>query len=146
MAVSGLMSTPKRLLAAIMITLLYASPLPVAYAQNRTVVITNFKFGLVCGPDQNRRICFETKDVQVTNEGICTFNLQQTNCTWFGYSFDYRLLGNEVTLQCEWASSRPANVGNPTAELEKGASGGRYEIVLRSDDRHFFNPQYVTSP
>jgi len=133
-----------RHLGVTLIALLSASPLPLAYGQDGTVTISNFKFGLVCGPDQNRRICFETKDIPLTNEGLCVYNRQQVPCTWYGFSFDYRLPSREVALQCEWTSSVPVNEGNPQGIREKGASGGRYEIVLRNDQQHFFNPQYIT--
>jgi hypothetical protein len=135
-----------RLLAVTLTILLTASPLPAAFGQSGTVVISNFKFGLVCGTDQSRRICFETKDIPLTNEGLCVYNRQQVPCTWFGYSFDYRLPSREVTLQCEWTSSVPVSEGNPQGMREKDASGGRYEIMLRNDEQHFFNPQYMALP
>jgi hypothetical protein len=113
-----------------------------ADAQSDRVVISNFKFGLVCGPNDNRRICFQTRDIQITGESRCIYNKQAVACTWYGYSFDYRLPADSIKIQCEAKSNIATNVGSPTAELQKDSTYTKYEIELHSDSRHFFNPQY----
>src|SRR5260370_39970599 len=60
-----------------------------ALAEKTPPIITNFKFGLICGVPGNRRVCFPTDAIQVTNESMCVFNQSPIRCTWYGFSFDY---------------------------------------------------------
>ncbi|MSP94170.1 MAG: hypothetical protein EXR00_02775 [Alphaproteobacteria bacterium] len=135
--------THNRVATLLVFALLSATP-SIAQGQTNPVVISNFKVGLVCGLNSDRRICFETHDIQLTNEGRCVYNRQLVPCTWYGYSFDYQLPTDIVKLQFESSSSVPRDVGNPTAEIEKNALVARYEMELRNDTNHFFNPQYTS--
>jgi hypothetical protein len=128
-------------LTAAFLVVLCGAPV-VAQGVEGHIAITNLKYGLVCGPDYNRRICFQTSDIQITGEGRCVYNQQEIPCTWFGYSFDYKLPKDTVELDCEWSSTLPANLGNPIAELKENVSSYHYKIVLNRGESHFFNPQY----
>src|SRR5215469_18056448 len=97
-----------RTFAAALLTFVIASP---AAADDAVPKVTNFKFGLVCGEASNRRICFETSILQVTNESRCIFNGKIIACTWYGYSFDYDT-ATDVTLDCANSADAPMANGN----------------------------------
>lgn len=111
------------------------------------VTITNFVAGAVCGSGKDARVCFDSQDVQITNEGRCVFNGKNIRCTWYGYSFDYTLAPGKdsAELDCVAQSSEPDEVGNPTAILAKSATRVPYKITLRGAKGHFFNPQYTAA-
>lgn len=136
----------RRRAVCVLIALSGVVPAAAQAQQNDAVVISNLKVGLVCGPDDNRRICFQTNDIQITNESTCVYNRRHSACTWYGYSFDYRSPKDEIKLQCTFSSSIRGSFGNPSAELEKDVSDAHYEIALQSRDGHFFNPQYAIAP
>lgn len=102
----------------------------------------------MCGDEENRRVCFETQTIQITGEGTCVYAEENKPCTWYGYSFDYQLPEgkSKVTLQCSSWMSHPGNFGNPTAELERDADKGLYELELVGSEDTFFNPQYSVLP
>ncbi len=109
------------------------------------IAITNLTAGVVCGPDNNRRICFQTDDIQITGEGTCIYNGKKEPCTWYGYSFDYSLPKEtkSIELDCNWQSDIRADWGNPKSEIAKNVANANYKIDLQNDKRHFFNPQYA---
>jgi hypothetical protein len=132
--------------AVALLVLLAGSGLaPVTRADDGRVVIKNLAVGLICGPEADRRVCFRTSDIQVTGEGRCQYDGRTEPCTWYGYSFDYRLPGDSVTLQCEAASSTPFSVGTAGGQVLKGVSKARFELTLGHDSSHFVNPQYVAA-
>ncbi len=108
------------------------------------ITISNYTAGLVCGQDDDMRVCFSTTDIQLTGEGHCVYNRQPVACTWYGISFDYQLKTGEAQIGCDWTSSIPINNGNPAAELATNVSSGHYDFTLKSDEHHYFNPQYST--
>lgn len=108
------------------------------------VVIKNFTRGLICGANEaQRRVCFDTEEIQITGEGRCIFNGRPAACTWYGISFDYVLPKDGVKLECIWQSSHPANVGNPKALLQEGVTSGTFELDLKNNEGHYFLPQYL---
>jgi len=108
--------------------------------------ISKFAFGLVCGTDTNKRVCFKTNDIPVTLEGACVFNGEQRRCTWYGFEFDYVLPAGKTRakLDCVARSDSGFTAGNPKAELKKHVHEFPYAIELHGSGGHFFNPQYIT--
>ena len=115
-------------------------------AMSAEVTISNVRVGPVCGEPHNRRICFNSSEIFLTNEGQCVFNSMPRACTWYGYSFDYTAPVEGATLECRYTQLLPGNEGNPTAERQKNTRSGEYELKLKGGSHHFFNPQYTTLP
>jgi hypothetical protein len=112
------------------------------------VTISNLKVGLVCGSPQNRRVCFQTKDILITNESSCDYIGKKQACTWFGFSFEYKLPAGHrtVELDCDVRADRPGDFGNPRALVAKNAVKSAYKLELSRDRNYFFDPQYAAVP
>jgi hypothetical protein len=119
-----------------------------AFAADAPVAISNLKSGVVCGLPQNRRVCFQTTEIFVTNESTCNYVGKEKNCTWFGFSFDYKLPDGQKTveLDCTVQTDTPTDFGNPNAMVAKNATGMTIKLELSRDQSHFFNQQYAISP
>jgi len=115
-------------------------------ASDRRVLVSRLASGLVCGQPSKRHVCFQTDTISITGESTCVYDGQPAPCTWYGYSFDYQLPVEQVTLQCVWSSSARGDVGNPSGEVGRGVDQGRYELSLSGTTGHFFNPQYSLLP
>lgn len=125
-------------------SILAVMPILPASAANE-MAIRNLKFGLVCGSRENRHICHQGGDIAITNESICIYNKHPEQCTWYGYSFDYTAISNDITLDCRWSSDTPVALGNPHEELAKKASSMAFQLPLSKSTTHFFNPLYATA-
>lgn len=110
---------------------------------DNAVVVTNVRVGVVCGKGESRRVCFETKDIQITNESTCVYNGSTVPCTWYGYSFDYKSSLPDMVLQCEYFTSEPFDEGNPREIIARNTTHGNFEMKLPGVSGHFFNPQYT---
>jgi hypothetical protein len=108
-------------------------------------LIKDFKFGLVCGPANDRKVCFETKTIQVTNESTCVYNKSPVSCTWFGYSFEY-VSPFDIKLSCDDALDVAASFGQPKKEDQASTKDYKFELGLAKGVRHFFNPNYAYGP
>lgn len=111
-------------------------------AVDQKITFSNVAYGLVCGIESNKRVCFQTTDIQLTGEGSCVYNGQVKSCTWYGYSFDYELSSGIVQIDCDWESSVSGELGNPEKVKAKNVSSDNYTIELNSSNHHFSNPQY----
>jgi hypothetical protein len=131
----------------ILLSTLAISCAPDRAAAKDTVVVKNLVSGLVCGDGGgDRRVCFQSEDVFVTGESSCVYAGRTAPCTWYGFSFDYELAKDAVTLQCSWSSTDRGSVGNPSEELAQEVNNASYEIELTRGENSFFNPQYSVLP
>jgi hypothetical protein len=127
--------------------LLILLALAISLPSNAAVEITNFRSGLACTEtklmeDGSGWICQPTEDVLVTDQGVCVFNGTEKPCTWIGFEFDYQGAKKSTTLQCQSETSAPVDAGNPEQLIAKDANSQPYELELKSESGHFFNPQY----
>lgn len=116
-----------------------------AFAVEPSVTISNLKAGVVCGAPQNRRVCFQTKDILITNENMCNYIGKKQDCTWFGYSFEYKLPAGHKSLEldCDVQTDKADDFGNPKALVAKNAVKMKYKLELSRDQSYFFDPQYA---
>jgi hypothetical protein len=108
--------------------------------------ITNLKYGIVCGPPEYRRVCYEKSDIEITNDSTCVYNRHPEPCTWYGYSFDYSQISQDTFLDCEWSADTLVTLGNPDKVQSRGVSFVRFQLPLVKGKTHFFNPVYATAP
>jgi hypothetical protein len=120
-------------------TITAAAPTP---AEETAPVITNLRYGLICGPDDNRRICFQTNLIQVTNESGCVSNREPIRCTWYGYSFDYEAPA-DVTINCRATTDKVVPNGNPRERFPP-TQEIKYNLNLKMGVHHFIIDQYMT--
>src|SRR5258708_3617235 len=128
----------------LVVVLAICQPLKGATANDLT--ISNLKYGLICGSKENRHICYQGGDIQITNESACTYNNHPEPCTWYGYSFDYTAIPTDEFLDCEWSSDQSVNLGNPHEELARKISRKAFKLPIYQNKTHFFNPLYASSP
>ena len=124
-------------------TFLGISSLDPAHSEERPVTITNFKYGIVCDPNDGREICIETAEIPYTDTGRCVYDHQVHSCTRYGFSFDYTIPADVVTIECIYSSSALVSLGNPQEILEEDVFDSAYTLELRGMTGHFFNPQYA---
>lgn len=113
-----------------------------AKIQPLRVVISNFKRGLICGPNNAQYICVQSDDIQVTGEGHCIYDKRDIACTWYGYSFDYVPLREPVELDCDVTSSVAQDFGNPEGVQAKNSTSMTYKLHLDGGG-HLFHSQYA---
>jgi len=114
-----------------------------ASADSAAPVVKNYKFGLVCGASDNRRVCFETNVIQITNESRCVYDRRVIACTWFGFSFDYEAL-DDVTINCEDVADKPLPSGNPNGVVDASTDRFKYDLTLKKGSHHFFLAKYMS--
>jgi len=119
----------------------FSSP-AIATETDAAPVISNYRFGLICGPSDNRRVCFETNVIQVTNESRCVFNHALVACTWYGFSFDYDSK-SDATINCEDTSDVPERNGNPSGVDSTPTTSFKYDLALKEGSHHFFIAKYT---
>ena len=129
--------------------LVTATLLVATFAPAQAVEISNFRAGLACtntsaGGDEKGWICHVTEDILVTDQGRCRYNGEDRLCTWVGFEFDYRGAQPGDELQCTVRQSQPTAFGNPSAELDEGATTQDFALPLEAREGHFYNPQYFT--
>jgi len=120
-----------------------------AAESSQAIEISNFKSGLVChqqSPNNKNKsdgqICFETDTVNVTGQGTCIYNGNRESCTWYGYEFDYKNASSNQVINCKATSSDIASYGNPEGVIKEDAHTFEYDLPLKSNEGHFYNPQY----
>ena len=104
--------------------------------------ISNLRVGKVCGTYGGGDICEQTYDIVNDDHGICMYNHQVRNCTWFGYSFDHTPIDHDITLDCQETSDQPRDLGNPEGVLARHTKSVNFQLVVPAGGSHFFNPQY----
>jgi hypothetical protein len=135
-----------RLVAAVFLAALAAVP-AAAGDSVAQIEITNLRYGLVCGPDDNMRVCFQAADIPITGEGHCIFDHKPIACTWYGLSFDFKLAGDEAELHCHYTSNVGMNLGNPNGRSGDNVTSNDFTFTLKTaDGPHYFNPQYLSYP
>ena len=114
------------------------------------VDVTDVKSGLVCHYKIGNKgehvydphVCFETEDILITGQGLCTFDGERKPCTWHGFEFDFNNRTNApVVLTCYFSANYEAVLGNPKGIEEDPASG--HDILLKPGIGHISNPQYT---
>ncbi len=127
--------------------LIFAVLLLVLAQPTWAVEISNFRSGLACTNSGSKTaksgwICQPTEDVLVTDQGSCVYDGKTQSCTWVGFEFDYANAGADAKLQCLQESSAPTAFGNPEEVISQSVRSQDFEIPLKGDSGHFFNPQY----
>jgi hypothetical protein len=127
--------------------LLFILALAISLPSQAAVEITNFRSGLACTKtklteDGSGWICQPTENVLITDQGVCVFSGTEQPCTWIGFEFDYKGAQNGTKLECVSVTSVPVDEGNPEQLIAKNTDSQPYELELKPESGHFFNPQF----
>jgi hypothetical protein len=106
------------------------------------VVISDFKHGSICGPNNAQYLCTQSDDIAVTGEGHCIYDKQDIACTWYGYSFDYVPLREPIALDCNLTTDVAGDFGTPEGVQSKHATSMTYKLHLDGTG-HLFHSQYA---
>lgn len=108
------------------------------------LTVTNFQFGLACGPAYSpTSICTPTTDIDVTGKESCIYDRRPIDCTWYAYSFDYTSPQRGTVLDCDWSSNEASFFGNPLTAGKQLEATSHYRLPLPDSKGHIFHPQYA---
>jgi len=118
--------------------------------------VSNFKLGMVCPNPEGEKygeesrgigtgtICRTSDEFVIKGGQTCIYDRQPVDCTWYGYSFDFKNLDNEE-LDCNYSATLAGNEGNPDGVRVENAKSADFELDLPGTSGHFYNPLYTAS-